>query len=261
MKRKARSKVERKKIVEYWKGKIEINTTWDNALSHCWACGSDAYNKLERSHIIPHCLNGIGHPCNLILLCTFCNCQCPETIFGNDFMLWLKSRVNKEKYYYLDPENPLSISKEYENIYGREMFNNPLVGIFSYYFEQKRYLYSFNRYRTKVEGGKMFSRYPATTAVMFNKYNNILMDALDYILKNRMREDDKEKLAEVFYNFLEIEPEVFDDEELHVGSNNEEVCSLPPLPPLPPLSIFKKINTFKEEDEDITYGPKNMDEM
>lgn len=247
MPRKARSNVARDRIVEYWKDKIEINTTWNNALSNCWACGSDSYEKLERSHIIPHCLNGIGDACNLVLLCGFCNSQCPETIFGNDFMLWLKSRVSKEKYYYLDSENPLSIAKEYENIYGKEMFKISQMSLFGYYFGVEKYLKTFNKYRTKVEGKKMFSRYPATTAVMFNKYNNILMTAVDYILKEKIDENNKEQLLQVFYNFLQINPEII-KEETQNGSN------ITTLPPLPPLSVFQKADPMEEE---LIYGPPN----
>jgi hypothetical protein len=252
MPQKARSKVSRDKIVEYWKDKIEINTTWDNALSHCWACGSNSYESLERAHIIPHCLNGIGDACNLVLLCSLCNCQCPETIFGHDFMLWLKSRVNQEEYYYLDSDNPLSIAKEYKNIYGKEMFKISRVNLFGYYFGVERYLNSFNKYRSKVEGKKMFSRYPATTAVMFKRYNNILMDAINYIVKEKIDENNKAKLLEIFYKFLKIKPEII-KEEIHITSNIL-TSSVSPLPQFPTLSILQEIIPIEEE---LIYGPMN----
>lgn len=244
--KKSRSNVSRQEIVNYWKDRIEINTLWDDALTHCWACGSHRSGRLERSHIIPHCLNGIGHCSNMVLLCNLCNEQCPETIFGYDFMLWLKSRVNKEKYYFIEPDDNMALSKEYANIYGEEMLPLSFEILFGSYFDRKRILDNFNRYLEKINGKQAILRYHSTTAIMFDKYATIIREALDYILRKEIDSQDKKKVLRIFYNYLKLEPEKQAEEEINL--------IISPLPQLPRLSILQEIVALEEE---LVYGPMN----
>jgi hypothetical protein len=243
---KSRNNVSRQEILDYWKDRIEINTSWDDALTHCWACGSHTSRRLERSHIIPHCLNGIGHCSNMVLLCALCNEQCPETIFGYDFMLWLKSRVNKEKYYFIEPDDNMGLFKEYENIYEEEMLPPSFEKLFGAYFGTKRIADTFNRYLEKINGKQAFMRYASTRAIMFDKYVIIIRAALDYILRKEIDSKDKKNILRIFYKFLKLEPEKEAGEEIDLIISS--------LPQLPTLSIFQEIVPIEEE---LVYGPPN----
>lgn len=190
-----RINISRQKIVNYWKGKIDINTTWENALSNCWACGSNRYGTLERSHIIPDCLNGSVDVYNLILLCKFCNAQNPETIYKEDYFLWLKSRVNKEKNYILDVNNPFTIAVEYENMYGKTM--NSGTALNKYYFTEEGSYELFGKYLEKYQHLCLL-RYPSSRAILYHKFNELLRECIDYIVEN----DIEDEYENVFVNLL-----------------------------------------------------------
>ncbi len=79
--KKAHNNLKPEEIVEYWKNKDrKIIPKWENALEECWACGRTSNAKLEKCHIIPECLGGEMLSSNMVLLCSLCHYQNPETI-------------------------------------------------------------------------------------------------------------------------------------------------------------------------------------
>lgn len=119
--RDTRRSIKHENIVKYWKDKIsenQINVSWEKSLTHCWACGKEGEKgKLERSHIIPHALGGRCSEENLLLMCSECNVNNPETIYYEDFWLWVKNRNNKIKINICDDDPPL-MKINYEFMYG-----------------------------------------------------------------------------------------------------------------------------------------------
>jgi 5-methylcytosine-specific restriction endonuclease McrA len=76
----------------------------DNLVAHskvkpfCFSC-YDKYNKwekLERCHIIPRMLGGLDNPSNLIMLCTRCHLDNPNTKYEDIYFKWLDSAWNKK---------------------------------------------------------------------------------------------------------------------------------------------------------------------
>lgn len=257
--------ISREKIVDYWKGRIKINCSWEEAETHCWACGSDKFGTLERSHIIPNCLGGIMHQVNLVLLCMYCNRECPETYYGYDFMLWLKSRRKKGKDYHLDSNNPLSIDKEYENIYGKEMFKKSTMKRFDFYFGFERFTRCFIIYTAPKYKNTFYLRYPSTFAIMYNKYKKKVSEAVNYILENEIKE--KEEYLKIFYQFLNIphdeyrENHVFDEKvtKKSVKPRKPKVKSEEEIIEYGPCINFKEINS-DESQSDSDYGSQSDSE-
>ena len=245
-------KTSREDIVDYWKNRIEINGSWDDALTHCWACGSKQYGVLERAHIIPHCLKGIDDACNLVLLCFLCNKECPETIYGYDFMLWLKSRVSKEEDYHLAENDPLAMQKEYKNMYEQEMFSDTIMRICNAYFGEYTIANCFNPYRGNQEYKTALLRYPSTTSVLYDKYINKIFKALEYIWHEGIDVKDKERMLKIFYEFTEIKPEqnISLEEQWRLRKGAKEAKKSYKSKPEP-----VNLKIVKREEKIIEYGP------
>lgn len=97
-----------KQIYEYWLENIEIletdlNFDWDEGATHCWNCGDNRQSKsqkskvtLERCHIIPKSKGGSDLEDNLVLLCTHCHKEAPDTMCKEDMWDWFKSNEMKK---------------------------------------------------------------------------------------------------------------------------------------------------------------------
>ncbi len=174
-----RNSVKRESIVQYWRNEIEkkVNINWDKALTNCWACGNNFGGSLEKCHIIPDILGGEMKVDNMVLMCQFCNKQNPETVYYEDFWLWLNSRI--EKGFISIHDHPLAMEKEYTLMYGinpREMmstyFENMKKPIEEIKFLQEDFQEEFIDYLENNED-KFYIRYPATAAVAFDKFIRI----------------------------------------------------------------------------------------
>ena len=147
---KLRNNIKRENIVKYWKdniGEKEINTTWDNALTHCWACGIEC-NRLERAHIIPEGLGGAMTAENMVLLCLHCHGQNPETIYPVFFWLWMQGRKKlsetsqyerlylpsiEQEYRLMFGEVDLELEKDIKIFFGAEICKQKAAEFFRFY--------------------------------------------------------------------------------------------------------------------------------
>jgi len=109
----------RQKIADYWSASKEgqdhilrIRDTYhvdvsdllciENDIPHCWACNvtsvsasssyNDSYLGLDRCHIIPKALGGPDAVENLVLMCTRCHNDSPDTIDESIFWKWFTQR-------------------------------------------------------------------------------------------------------------------------------------------------------------------------
>lgn len=250
--------IKKEDIVNYWKIRItqekDINTTWDNALTHCWACGSSRNGNLEKCHIIPNCLNGIMHKCNLVLLCKICHLQNPETIYGNDYMLWLKGRVRYGKGDIYIPPNSHPLLIEYDLIYGDLSF----MKIIEHLMIQKGYknhfqngFHKFLRLNTCCQ----FKRYYSTLAIMTHKYIMFLGKVIDWIVILEVEDEEHE------IELLEKKNE-WDNFFSDIDEYKEEKRTLRKTEPVKKNSKKrknKKEEIIEESEEDIVYGPTNKE--
>lgn len=176
----------REKIAQYWRDQIEnkgakvkINTSWENALTHCWACGNNFGGSLERCHIIPDALGGTNKVSNLFLMCYFCNKLNPETTYIEDFWLWVNSRDKDNMY--ISSQDPLGLNREFKLMYGflfSEIFETMFKvkeGIKHMKRLQKRFSEAFYLF-LYYNQDKFILRYKSTMAVALHKFIPIWME-------------------------------------------------------------------------------------
>ena len=165
--RDTRRSIKHENIVKYWKYKIsenQINVSWEKSLTHCWVCGKEGEKgKLERSHIIPHALGGRCYEDNLILMCSLCNGDNPETIYYDDFWLWVKNRNKK-----INVVNPDLLIINYERMYG--LFNITYKILLSLYGDDvgKMFIDFLKNNKDKFQVGVTLTG--GTQAVAFRKF-------------------------------------------------------------------------------------------
>ena len=194
------NKLKRENIVKYWKANIgdkEINVSWKNALTHCWACG--VKTALEKAHIVPHVLGGPMTESNMVLFCRNCNSQNPETIYEEFFWLWIKGRRKlQEKYnrpYLAFP----SQEQEYDLMFGFE------DGTIEDRIEIKNKIEITLCFGAKecIRAGKKFlkqqsdthlPRYPSSSAVIEYKFYKFL----EYLFEKYKLNDPDSEISEWF---------------------------------------------------------------
>lgn len=62
-----------------------------NIAGSCWACG-DGSEALERAHIVARAHGGSNEATNLLLLCSICHFEHPDSLPFETQLLWLRTR-------------------------------------------------------------------------------------------------------------------------------------------------------------------------
>lgn len=208
--------LKRENIVKYWKNNIgdrKINTTWDNALNCCWACGINA-GSLQRAHIIPESLGGPMTESNMVLLCTHCHGQNPETIHAEYFWLWIKGRIKlKEEY----NKRLFLPSTEHEHIlmFGERTLNNGEELEAEIYFgEENMHQASYHFFRKKKD--EYIQRYTSSITVMAHLFHLHLR----YLLE-KYKLNDKDPEVQEFFPHIYGMGEIKREEVLSHFSNSD----------------------------------------
>lgn len=106
-------------IVAYWSHHMDecgLNVDLAEASERCWRCGYKS--KLERCHIVPSSLHGPDTASNLVLLCSRCHREAPNSI--NPEYMWIWIRNNGTPFY--DTYWTIRGTQEFENMFKRKPF-------------------------------------------------------------------------------------------------------------------------------------------
>jgi len=234
---KIRNNIKRETIVKQWETDLKnerFNTTYEESLTNCWACGSNFGGELERCHIIPTILGGEMKAENMILMCQFCNKQNPETIYEDDFWRWVESR--KGTGFIMINDNPMKYDKEHELMFGHNFSEsmkfclekeNKHKGILHAEKVQKSFNDQFYTF-LKNNTDKYYLRYPATMAIALNHFFHIWVEQ----------------------NFTENSEFISREQGPEYDSNGKIV--LPPIESLKfPKSLLKTIEPFLIKNRDM----------
>ena len=165
-----RKNVSKASIANFWCKRIpetDINVDWNFAEKYCWACGYK--KKLEKAHIIPHCLGGITDPSNMVLLCRECNLKNPHCKSEEDFWIWIKSHRKNNFWVGPDTFNVNKIFREYEDMYSENLYEK-LIKLFK---DQK--LNMMQEFETfKANSGAYWLNNISTHAVFLRDFVNFI---------------------------------------------------------------------------------------
>jgi hypothetical protein len=112
----------KKKIVEFWSGKIDeclLNFDWSEAMDVCWNCGS-LTSYTYRCHIVPDMLEGDDIPRNYVLLCDECHRIAPDVTYPEAMWDWIKS--NRTEFGFYDTYKLSVALKEFKSRNGVDFF-------------------------------------------------------------------------------------------------------------------------------------------
>lgn len=107
-------------IISFWETKKyegDLGVDWSDAHEKCWRCATGGVGRLQKCHIVPRSLGGNEEPSNLVLLCSRCHKEAPNSKNPEAMWDWIKAT----KFPFYDMFWTMRGFEEYKKIYGDKL--------------------------------------------------------------------------------------------------------------------------------------------